>query len=58
MVAEKSVLKNLILQSMKGKKIEQIQDKISRRRLVLNPTIQLCIMNLATKYDHSSVYGS
>ena len=50
-VVEKSVTKNLILQSMEGKKIGKIQGKISRRRLVLNPTIQQVIINLHTKYD-------
>ena len=51
MVVEKSLTKYFIPHSMKRKKIGQIQGRISRRRLVLNPTLQQCIMNLATKYD-------
>ena len=42
MVMQKSVTKNLILQSMEGKKIGQthVHGRIRRRRLVLNPMIQ------------------
>ena len=47
-----------IPQSLKGKKIGQLQRRISRRRLVLNPTIQQCFINLATKYDYSRLHGS
>ena len=43
MAVEKSLTKNAILQSMEGKKIEQIQGMISRRRKVLNRTIQVVI---------------
>ena len=32
------------------KKKEQIQKRTNRRRLILNPTIQLAIVNLYTKY--------
>ena len=42
---------------MERKKIEQIQGRISRRRLVCNPTIQHVIINLNTKYDSSSLQG-
>ena len=58
MVVKESLTKYFIPQSMKGKKIRQIQGKISRRRLILNPTIQQCIMNMATTYDYSSLHGS
>ena len=44
---------NFIIQSMERKKIGQIQGRISRRRLVCNPTIK--IINLYTKYDSSSL---
>ena len=48
---EKSVTKNLIIQSMEGKKIGQIQRRISRRRLVLHPLTQqafsTCIPNMS-----------
>ena len=46
-----------ILQSKDGKKIGHIQDRICRRSLVLNPTIQQVVINLHTKYDHSSLHG-
>ena len=42
---------------MERKKIRQIQGRISRRRLVCNPTIQHVIINLYTKYEHSSLQG-
>ena len=42
---------------MERKKIGQIQGRISRRRLVCNPTIQHVIINLYTKYDSSSLKG-
>ena len=43
--------------SMGGKKIGQKQEELSRRRLVLNPTIQQLIINTQTKYDQSSLHG-
>ena len=42
---------------MKRKKSGQIQGRISRRRLVCNPTIQHVIINLYTKCDSSSLQG-
>ena len=57
MVVEKSLTKNFILQSMEGKKSGQMQGRICWRRLVLNPTIQQVVINLRTKYEHSSLYG-
>ena len=56
-VSQKSLTKNFIIQSMERKKIGQIQGRISRRRLVCNPTIQHVIINLYTKYDSSSLQG-
>ena len=56
-VSQKSLTKNFIIQSMERKKIGQIQGRISRRRLVCNPTIQHVIINLYTKYDFSSLQG-
>ena len=38
---------------MERKKKEQIQGKTSRRRLILNLTIQLVIVNLYIKYEVS-----
>ena len=57
MVVEKSLTKNFIIQRMVGKKIGQIQGKISRGRLFLNPTIYLVVINLQTKFEHSSLHG-
>ena len=42
---------------MQRKKMIQIQDRISRRRLVCNPTIRHLIINLFTKNDYSSLQG-
>ena len=42
---------------MERKKIGQIHGRISRRRLVCNPTIQHVIINLYSKYDLSSLQG-
>ena len=56
-VSQKSLTKNFIIQSMERKKIEQIKGRISRRRLVCNPTIQHVIINLYTKYDSCSLQG-
>ena len=56
-VSQKSLTKNFIIQSMERKKIGQMQERISRRRLVCNPTIQHVIINPYTKYDFSSLHG-
>ena len=55
-VSQKSEKKHFIIQSMERNKLRQIQGRISRRRLVHNPTIQYIIINLLTKYDYSSLY--
>ena len=46
-----------IIQSMERKKIGQIQERISRRRLVRNPTIHYIIIYLHTKYDYSRLHS-
>ena len=56
-VSEKALTKNFIIQSMERKKIGQIQGRISRRRLVPNPTIQFIIIDLHTKYEYSSLHS-
>ena len=56
-VSQKSLMKNFFIQSMERKKIGQIQGRISRRRLVHNPTIHYIIINLHTKYDYSSLHS-
>ena len=53
-VSQKSLTKNFIIQRKERKKIGQIQGRISRRRLVCNPTIHYIIINLHTKYDYPS----
>ena len=55
--SQKSLTKIFIIQSMERRKIEQIQGRISRRKLVCNPTIQHVTINLYTKYDSSSLQG-
>ena len=47
-VVEISLTKN-----MERKKNEQIQGRTNRRRLILNPMVQLVIVNLYTKYEVS-----
>ena len=56
-VSQKSLTKHFITQNMERKKIGQIYGRISRGRLVRNPTIQYIIMNLLTKYDNSSLHS-
>ena len=56
-ISQKSLTKNFIIQSMERKKIGQIQGRVSRRRLVRNPTIQYIIINLHTKYEYSSLHS-
>ena len=56
-VLQKSLTKNFNIQSMERKKIGQIHGRISRRRLVHNPTIQYIIINLYTKYVYSSLHS-
>ena len=56
-VSQKSLTKNFNIQSTERKKIGQIQGRLSRRRLVHNPTIQYIIINLHTKYEYSSLHS-
>ena len=51
-VVEISLTKNI-----ERKKKEQIQGRTNRRRLILNPMIQLAIVNLYTKYEVSILNG-
>ena len=57
MVVEKFLTKKIIILSMERTKIGEIQERISRRRLVLNHTIQQVIINLHPKYDYSSLHS-
>ena len=52
MVVEISLTKNL-----ERKKKEQIQGRTNKRRLIFNPTIQLVIVNMYTKYEISILNG-
>ena len=53
----KSLTQNFIIQRMERKKIGEVRGRISRKALVLNPTIQHVIFNLHTKYDYSRLHG-
>ena len=48
MVVQISLTKNL-----ENKKKEQIKGRTNRRRPIFNPTIQLVVLNLYTKYEVS-----
>ena len=52
MVVEISLTKYL-----ERKKKEQIKGRTNRRKLILNPTIQLVVVNLYTKYEVSIFNG-
>ena len=52
MVVEISLTKNL-----ERKKKGQIQGRTYRRRLIFNPTIQLDVVNLYTKFEVSILNG-
>ena len=49
---EKSLTKNL-----ERKKKEQIKGRTNRRRPIFNPTIQLVVVNMYTKYEVSILNG-
>ena len=46
-----------LTKNMERKKKELIQGRTNRRRLILNPTIQLAIVNLYIKYEVSILNG-
>ena len=52
MVVEISLTKNL-----ERKKKEQIKERTNRRRPIFNPTIQLVVVNLYTKFEVSILHG-
>ena len=52
MVVEISLTKNL-----ERKKKEQIQERTNRRMLICNPTLQLVIANLYTKFEDCILNG-
>ena len=41
------------MKNLEGKKKEQIQGRTNRRRPIFNPTIQLVVVNLYTKFEVS-----
>ena len=55
MVVETSLTKHFIPQTIEGKKIGQIQRRISSRRLVFHPIIQQVIIKMNTKYEYYSL---
>ena len=40
------------MKNMERKRKEQIKGRTNKRRLIFNPTIQLVVVNLYTKYEH------
>ena len=46
-----------LTKNLEGKKKEQIKRKTNRRRPIFNPTIQLVVVNLYTKYKFSIFNG-
>ena len=42
-----------LTKNLEGKKKEQIKGRTNRRRPIFNPTIQLVVVNLYTKYEVS-----
>ena len=42
---------------LERKKKEQIKERTNRRRPIFNPTIQLVVVNLYTKFEVSILYG-
>ena len=55
--SQKSLTKNFIILNMERKKIGQIQQRISMRRLVCDPKIQKVIIYQYTIYDLSCLQG-
>ena len=43
------------MKNMERKKKEQIQERLNRRRLILNLSVQLAIVNQYTKYEVSTL---
>ena len=56
-VSQKYWTKYFKIQSMKRKKVTQIQGRINMRRQVRNPTIQYIIINLHINYDYTSFHS-
>ena len=46
-----------LTKNLERKKKEQIEGKTNRRRPIFNPTIQLVVVNLYTKYEVSTFNG-
>ena len=46
-----------LTKNLEGKKKEQIKGKTNRRRPIINPTIQLVVVNLYTQYKVSIFNG-
>ena len=45
------------MKNLERKKKEQIKERTNRRRPIFNPTIQLVVVNLYTKYEVSILNG-
>ena len=46
-----------LTKNLERKKKEQIKGRTNRRRLIFNPTIQMGVVNLYTKYEVSILNG-
>ena len=46
-----------LTKNLKRKKKEQMKERTNRRRPIFNPTIQLVVVNLYTKYEVSILNG-
>ena len=46
-----------LTKNLEGKKKEQIKGRTNRRRPIINPTIQLVVVNLYTQYNVSIFNG-
>ena len=57
MVLKILLTKDYSTQCMGRKKSKHIRGRTNRRRLVVCPTLQLVIVNLYTKYEHSVLYS-
>ena len=51
------VLEISLTKNVERKKKEQIQERTNGRKFILNPTVQLVIVNLYTKYEVSILYS-
>ena len=51
------VVKISLTKNLERQKMEQIKGRTNRRRPIFNPTIQLVVVNLYTKYEVSTFHS-